>query len=113
VIIILLSLLMMLLKSIMREENMVVGVFMLLKHLSLHWKFQSCSCFMYPYLLLCASLIYFPIRFLCIGSGLDLSVFYISSLMLFFLLQFIFLVWASSQITEPSSKALKKSTLGR
>jgi hypothetical protein len=36
VIFILLSLFMMLLKIIMREENMVVGIFMLLKHLSLY-----------------------------------------------------------------------------
>jgi hypothetical protein len=31
----------------------------------------------------------------------------------FFWLPFIFLMWASSQITKPSSKTLKKSTLGR
>jgi hypothetical protein len=36
VIFILLSLFMMLLKIIMREENMVVGIFVLLKHLSLY-----------------------------------------------------------------------------
>jgi hypothetical protein len=36
VIFILLSLFMVLLKIIMREENMVVGIFMLLKHLSLY-----------------------------------------------------------------------------
>jgi hypothetical protein len=62
---------------------MVVGILMLLKYLSLYWMFRSCSCFIYPYLLLCASLIYFLTRFLCIVSGLDLNVFYICSLMLF------------------------------
>jgi hypothetical protein len=52
----------MLLKIIMREENMVVGIFMLL----------------------CASLIYFLTRFLFIGSVLDLNVFHVCSLMLSF-----------------------------
>jgi hypothetical protein len=84
VIFILLSLFMMLLKIIMREENMVVGIFMLLKHLSLYQKIRSCSCFIYPCLLICASLIYFLTRFLCIGSGVDLNVFHIFSLMLSF-----------------------------
>jgi hypothetical protein len=63
---------------------MVVGIFMLLKHFSLYRKFRSCSYFIYPCLLLCASLIYFLTRFLCIGSGLYLNVFYIYSLMLSF-----------------------------
>jgi hypothetical protein len=53
-------------------------------------KVPKFSCFIYPYLLLCASLIYFLTRFLCIESGLDLNVFYICSLILSFWLPFIF-----------------------
>ena len=88
---------------------MVVEVFMVLKHLSMCWKFWSCSCFIYPFLLLCASLIYFLTRFLCIESALDLNVFWICFLMLS-LNQFIFSMWASSQTIKPNLKALKKST---
>jgi hypothetical protein len=40
------------------------------------------TCFIYPCLLLRASLIYFLTRFLCIGSGLYLNVFHICFLML-------------------------------
>ena len=40
--------------------------------------------FYLPMLLLCASFIYFFIRFLCIGSGLDLNMFHICFLMLSF-----------------------------
>jgi hypothetical protein len=40
------------------------------------------TCFIYPCLLLCTSLIYFLTRFLCIGSGLNFNMFHICFLML-------------------------------
>jgi hypothetical protein len=89
VIVILLILFMMLLKVIMREGNMVLCFSIILSFPSLCWKSWSCTYFIYPCLLLCASLIYFLTRFLCIGSGLDLKVFHICFSMLS-LLQILF-----------------------
>jgi hypothetical protein len=82
VIVILLVLFMMLLKVIMREGNMVWWISTILSFPSLCCKSWSGTYFIYPCLLLCASLFYFLTRFLCIGSGLDLNVFHICFLML-------------------------------
>ena len=92
---------------------MVVGICMLLKHLSFCWKFWSCSCFIIPWLLLCASLLYFLIRFLCIGSGLDLSVLYIFFLMLSYCFSILILMWASSQNYWAYLNGYKERALGR
>jgi hypothetical protein len=73
---------MMLLKVIMREGNMVWWISTILSFPSLCCKPWSGTCFIYPYLLLCASLIYVLTRFLCIGSGSDINVFHICFLML-------------------------------
>ena len=111
---------MMLLKVIMREGNVVLCISIILSFPSLCWKSWSCTCFAFICLVLCASLIYFLTRFLCIGSGLDLNVFHICFLMLSFASIHIFM-WASSQLSAqktrsnqvfsaPSWKALKKST---
>ena len=86
----------MLLKIIMREENMVLGIFILLKHLSLYWKFWCCFCFTFLCLLLWASLIYFFTRFLCVGSGLHLNEFNIFFLILNFtsiLISYVSIFW--------------------
>jgi hypothetical protein len=112
VIVILFSLSMKLLKIIMREENMVVEICMVLKHLSICWKFWSYSCFIFLCLSLCSSWIYLCTRFLCIGSGLDLNVFWICFLMLSFASTLI--SWECIiEITEPILMAIKKALLGR
>ena len=101
VMLILLSFFMMLLKIILKEEYLVVGIFMLLQHLSSCWRFWSCSWFTFLCMLLCASLICFFTIFLFIGSGLGLNVFHI----LLFMLSFdstLILMWASYKIIMPS-----------
>ena len=82
VISILLNLPMILHAIIMREETMVVEIFMLLNYLSLCWDHQFfipllCICYMFIVLIICLL-----IKFLCIGSMLDLNVFVICFMML-------------------------------
>ena len=88
---------------------MVVEIFMLLKCLSMCWNFWSDTCFIFLCLLLCSSWTCLFTRFLCIGSMLDLNVFWICLLMLSF---------ASNTISceciiktaEPILTAIKKRT---
>src|ERR1041385_8077659 len=91
VIVIFLMFIMIPLKIISREGSLVVETSMLQKHLSFCLKFLSCSCSTFLCMSLCASLIYFLTRCLCIGSGLGLNVFHIFFFILSFDSKFLFL----------------------
>ena len=103
------SLFMMLLKVIMREGNMVICILIILSFPSLCWESWSCACLIFLCLLHYAYMTCLFTRFLFIGSGLGLNLFWICFLMLSF---------ASTLISceciiktaEPILMAIKKRT---
>ena len=82
VIVILLNSFMMLLKIIMREEHMLVGIAIISSFLSMCWKSWSFACFTFLCKLILVHISCLLKKYLCIGSGLDLNVLVICFMML-------------------------------
>jgi hypothetical protein len=122
-VIVMLVLSIMLLKVIMREGNMVWWISTILSFLYFCWNSWSCTCFAFLCFLLYAFMtclftrLFFHrkwFRFKCVSyfifNALYCFKFFCGA---FALSSSLAPTWASFQITAPSSKALKKSTLGR
>ena len=82
VMVILLNSSMILLKIIMREEHMLVGIAIISSFLSMCFKFWSYACFTFLCLLIIVPISCLLTKSLCIGSGLDLNVLVIFFMML-------------------------------
>ena len=82
VLVILLNSFMMLLKIIMREEYMIVGITITSSFLSMCLKSWSYACFAFLCKFILVPISYLFTKSLCIGSGLDLNVLVIFFMML-------------------------------
>ena len=95
-----------------KRGNMVVEIFMLLNYLSLCWDCQCfihllCICFIFIVFIIC-----FLIKFLCIGSMLDLNLLFTC----FIMLSLCFnsrLLCEHHQYPKPILMAIKKELVGR